>query len=706
MKRIAIISPCLLPVPATLRGAVEGLRTRIIEDNERHRNYAIDLFTIDHEDATVPVYSCTNIIKVKPHKFTGISDRVLDKYYRTVHGKCAARTLDNIIVKTFSDRVSELKGGYDAVVIENMMSTACEIVRLCNGKYSFPVYFHMHNDIDIYRCPEQIRELVRFGVQFIAVSEYIKGQILKYDGNATVSVLYNGVDYSKYLKSDRRSEDLISFLYVGRIIREKGVKELAMAFTQALESADATQREKLRLTIVGFSEFDKGYEQEVRSLSDKCSNITCLDQVPAEEMSSLYDTADVVVMPTIDEEPFGLVALETMAKGIPLIVTDSGALPEVVGEGAQIVFRANGIVNNLSNAILKLAFDREYRENIAELGYDRAHSTGVFDINNYYNGFTQAIEKQEITDDDKISVVIPVYNVSGYLRRCVDSITTQTYRNIEIILIDDGSIDDSGFICDELAASDGRIKAIHQNNLGLSGARNTGLDNAAGRYIFFCDSDDYLAPEALDMMLCRLKTDHADIVACGIEKVFETDDSGNIRTELFTDTNPGRWSGRESVIQMMRSNNVCTTAWNKLYKTELFEGVRFPVGVYNEDEATTYKLLYRAGVVSFIPDGLYKYYQRNESIMHEDIENRYRFFMDAAIDRIDYFKERGETELEQHSRITLLEWIKYSYRNIEDKEKKIELVRIYKDNVNNGNAPSVMGTKKKMALLTWKYLRY
>ena len=706
MKRIAIITPCILPVPASMGGAVEGLITRIIEDNEQNRNYDIDLFTIDFKDEDAANYSCTNLIKVKPSKCSEIRDRILDKYYRTVSGKSSGRTLDGMIVKAFSDRLSRIQGDYDAVIIENMMSTACEIERLCKGRYEFPIYFHMHNDVDIYRSPDQIKELVRGGVQFIAVSEYIKSQILKCDKDAIVSILYNGVDLTRYDRSGKNSGNTISLLYAGRIIPGKGVKELVQAFKKGCESLDAEKRSRLKLTIVGFSGFDKGYEYKVKAIADKFANVECIDQVPAKEMPSVYDKADIVVMPTMDEEPFGTVALETMAKGIPLIVTDSGGLPEVVGDGAHLVSRAGDVITNLSEAILKISFDESYRKELSKKGYDRARSITAFDIKNYYSDFEMIIDVQEITDGDKISVIIPVYNVSSYIKTCVSSVTGQTYTNLEIILIDDGSTDGSGEICDELAASDNRIKVIHQENSGLSRARNTGLQNAAGRYIFFCDSDDYLQSDALERMLLRLKRDHADIVACGISNVFGSDKTIEVKQETFTDDKPGRWSGRESVIQMMRTNNVCTVIWNKLYKRELFDGIEFPPGVQNEDEATTYKILYKAGIVSYMPETFYRYYQRESSIMHEELKNRYKFFLEAALGRIEFFHENGDVELEQHSKISLLEWIKYCCRNIGDNEVKKQLVKIYRDNCSLNSAPSVMGVNKRIALLAWKYFRY
>lgn len=705
MKRIAIITPCLLPVPASKGGAVENLITRIIEDNERRSEFEIDLYTLSSDGIEDYVYANTNIIPLQQDMSGKVIDRILDKFYRTFSVRSSYRLFDEIITKKFRENIEQDGFIYDAVIIENMMSTACKIVELCKDHYDFPIFFHMHNDVDLYRSPSQIEELVKYGVRFIAVSEYIKNKILKYEPKAVVSVLYNGVDVSYDAKTSACDDGTTTFLYAGRIIPGKGVKELLEAFTKVIESNGCVDRGKLRLIIAGFSGFDRKYERNILKTADKYDEITCINQVSSKDMSALYDKADVVVMPTIDEEPFGLVALETMAKGIPLIVTNSGALPEVVGDGALIVDKNHNFVKNLSDTILKTFFDKKITNKLSECAYKRAHADHRFDINSYFSCFAEIIKPSELKETDKISVIIPVYNVFPYIERCLNSVVEQTYSNLEIILINDGSTDGSGEICDKYAGTDKRIHVIHQDNQGLSAARNAGIDNATGDYIFFCDSDDYLAKDALEKLIKKLKTDNDDITACGIMSICDKGGTSFVE-EVLTDLTPGRWSGTQSVIQMMRSNNIYTVAWNKLYKRELFKDIRFPIGVKNEDEATTYKLLYKAKIVSYIPDALYKYFQREASIMHEDLENRYGFFIDAIRDRIAYFHDLGEYDLEKHSRITLLEWIKYTYRNISDKEKKYELLGIYNENLSLDNAPDVMGIKKQMALILWKYIRY
>ena len=702
MKRIAIITPCILPVPATKGGAVEELITRIVEENENRCKLEIDLFSVA-SDKESGYYEYTHLIKLKRDFKCLFIDRIFDKYYRSIEKASTFRMMDRIIIDAFSDRIKNDGIKYDAVIIENMMSTACRIAEICIGCYSFPIFFHMHNDIDIYRSPEQLNKLVRHGVRFVAVSEYIKSQILKYSSDAIVSVLYNGVDLSKYKRVHSRNEKTV-ILYAGRIIPSKGVKELVSAFNNIIEHSKIANKNRLKLVVAGFSGLDKKYEKVIKQIANNCNSIVCLNQISSDEMPYLYEKADVVVMPTKNEEPFGLVALEAMAMGKTLIVTNSGALPEVVRDGALIINKNEQFTNNLEKGIIISLIDKKLTTKLSDYAYKRAHEEKRFDIKNYYDGFVRVIEPDMITESDKISIIVPVYNVKDYLKKCVLSLIRQTYTNIEIILVDDGSTDGSEKLCDELAVADSRIKVIHQVNCGLSGARNSGIDNATGKYLFFCDSDDYLEYNALEMLLNNLKAQDADVVACGIEKIYN--DETCKEPEQFTNNIPGRWSGHESIIQMMRNNNICTVVWNKLYKFELFDGIRFPLGVKNEDEATIYKVLYNAKIVSYIPDTLYNYFQRDSSIMHENIKDRYRFFINAIVDRIVFFHVKGEYELEQHSRITLLDGIKYAYRNISNKDEKYKLLGLYNKNISWKNAPAVMGKKKQMALLLWKYLKY
>lgn len=699
MKKIAIIAPLILPVPAVEGGAVEGLITRIIIDNETRRNFQIDLYTINDERYDISNYQYTDIITIDESVVKKTIDKATDSIYRRAKRFSSIRLIDSILINCFSKKIEEYDEPYAAIVVENHMSTALKILEFCNGRYEIPIFFHMHNNVDIYRSPQYIRKLVKYGVQFIAVSKYIKSEIINIDKNAVVHVLYNGIDLEECRKLSDFRPLASKLLYSGRIIPAKGVREMLIAFIKLLETLDIEERSKLKLDIIGFSQKNTKYEKDAMRLAASYpENITCKKKMAHVDILDKYLEYDAVIMPTINMEPFGLVALEALGNGIPLVTTNSGALPEVVGDAALIVDKERNVVEHLKEALGKVIFDKKLRKELSDKGYRRVKSIPEFDIKNYYRGFSVILDPH-INAKEKISVIVPVYNVEEYLERCVDSIIGQDYGNIEIILVDDGSTDSSGSICDRYLCADNRIKVIHQDNLGLSAARNTGLKEAVGNFIFFCDSDDYIEPKTLSTMARVMARDNADIVACGIRLVGD-------ENALFTTPRCGKWSGHEAVIQMMRTNNICSVAWNKLYKRTLFNDVKYPVGALHEDEATTYKLLFNSGIVSYIPTPFYNYYKRTNGIMSGKISDRSRFFIEAIEDRIRFFEESDDKELVNHSRITLLDGIKYAYRNSMDDKQKNILLKKYRSKVNIYNVPKEMGVLKAVSLLMWKCIQY
>lgn len=696
MKSVAVITPCILQVPAVKGGAVEELITHLIKSNESSESLAIDLYSIADDSYSIFSYKNTNIIQIFSSEIDFKIDKLIDAFNRRILSS-AIRLLDNKILQAFRDRLSELDKEYDAVIVENQMSTALKIAELRNTGYGFPIYFHMHNDIDVYRSPQYLRKLVDDGVQFIAVSEYIKSQILKYAPNALVHILYNGIDFSSYKLVSPKAHKNTRFLYAGRVIYEKGVLQLIDAFEQA--DTDAT------LDIVGFSDKPTRYEKKVLNKARKShKQISCQGRLLTNQMAEKYNDYDVVVMPTIAEEPFGLVALETIAKGLPLITTNSGALPEVVQDMAVIVDKNNEFITKLADAIEYFSKESNRLQWVGKNVGNLARKKVEFDIGKYYDKLVSFLETPDLKGI-LVSIIVPVYNIENYICRCIESIINQTHSNIEIILVDDGSTDKSSTFCQEYAAKDSRIKVIHQSNNGLSAARNTGIDNACGEYIFFVDGDDCIESNAIsDMLKAAFKTG-ADIVACGFSHVTEGFFDGTSPEIKFTSTNPGIWGGANSVVQMMTTNNICTVAWNKLYKRSLFEDVRYPVGKLHEDEYTTYKLLYKSRIVTYLPNTYYKYYQRSEGIMAADICGRYRDYLDAIWERIDFFNSKDNLRLAAYSRITLLDYIKYVYRNTNDKQLKKHLSKEYKYLLDYG-APKVEGIKKRFAIWLWNYIKY
>lgn len=187
-----------------------------------------------------------------------------------------------------------------------------------------------------------------------------------------------------------------------------------------------------------------------------------------------------------------------------------------------------------------------------------------------------------------ISVVVPVYNVEQYLDQCIESIVEQTYSNLEIIIVNDGSTDCSGEKCDAWSEKDIRIKVVHQNNKGLSGARNTGIDLATGRYITFIDSDDYIEKNMIQYLYQLIVENAAQISVCQTSVVSESGEKIENDIQTVTHTIHGN---RECMEQFFVSNSIDTVAWGKLYLTELFQNVRYTEKKYHEDVFTTYKLI-------------------------------------------------------------------------------------------------------------------
>lgn len=218
---------------------------------------------------------------------------------------------------------------------------------------------------------------------------------------------------------------------------------------------------------------------------------------------------------------------------------------------------------------------------------------------------------------EKISVIVPVYNVEKYLSKCVDSIINQTYHNLEIILVDDGSPDRCGEICDEYATKDNRIKVIHKKNGGLSDARNAGIEVAEGGYIAFVDSDDYIASDMMDVLYHRLIKDGSDMALCNFkyidekgEEIEERKNKSPIKDEVIT--------GIDGMKKLSQDKNwYYVIAWNKLYKKEIFDNIRFPKGKIHEDEFVIHHIMHACKRISCVALELYYYLQRQGSIMSQ-----------------------------------------------------------------------------------------
>lgn len=233
---------------------------------------------------------------------------------------------------------------------------------------------------------------------------------------------------------------------------------------------------------------------------------------------------------------------------------------------------------------------------------------------------------------DKISIIVPVYKVENYINRCVSSLLGQTYGNIEIILVDDGSPDKCPQICDKWREKDSRIKVVHKKNGGLSDARNVGLKYATGEYICFVDSDDWVADTFVEKLYRMICNSGVQISAIGIQEMCEEE----IKTERQENSDIYIYIGEQAIKELFSNETYANYAWNKMYRRRLFDGITYPVGRKMEDLGTTYKLIIKAENIAYSSEKLYYYFQRENSILHTvDRE----FYVDKLSLSLERYKE-------------------------------------------------------------------
>lgn len=296
--------------------------------------------------------------------------------------------------------------------------------------------------------------------------------------------------------------------------------------------------------------------------------------------------------------------------------------------------------------------------------------------------------------NELVSVIVPVYKVEDLLERCVDSILNQTYQNLQVILVDDGSPDRCGNICDAYAAQDARVEVIHQTNAGLSGARNAGLARARGTFVTFVDSDDWIHAEMLSH-LHQLAHDHdADVVVCEhIQTDTEFVDSDTVRGSVHGMTNV-------ETMRAMLSPRAPTwiVAWGKLYRSDLFDSIRFPIGRFHEDAFTTHQVLFKARKVVLTEAPYYYYWQRSGSIMASRFDSEKRAHArEACRARASFLQSVG---LRTEARMTYRRafWMGLSdIRRLEHtgetntiREIAREMPRLAQDMRRNGESPLVL----------------
>ena len=281
---------------------------------------------------------------------------------------------------------------------------------------------------------------------------------------------------------------------------------------------------------------------------------------------------------------------------------------------------------------------------------------------------------EEKMKDELVSIIIPVYNAEKYLEECLESVVNQTYHNLEIILIDDGSTDKSGKICDEYAQKDSRIKVIHKQNEGISQARNIGIEMAKGEYIQFVDSDDYVDLDLVETAYSLARKNEADIVCFSHYTVKESENEIIQESEDILKV----LSPMEALKELLLDRKIRNFPWEKLWKRKLFDGIVFPVGKPYEDIATCGKMFEKANKVVYYGCPKYYYRLRKGSISHTPSPELSIYYINTVEEMANHL--RRHKELEQYCDFSIVSTVVrihndmaiYNIENLENNPRIIE----------------------------------
>lgn len=315
-----------------------------------------------------------------------------------------------------------------------------------------------------------------------------------------------------------------------------------------------------------------------------------------------------------------------------------------------------------------------------------------------------------------VTVIIPIYKAEKYLDRCIISVVHQTYQNLEIILIDDGSPDLCPELCDKWAQKDNRIRVIHQANRGISEARNVGIANANGKYILMVDSDDYLYDGMVEVLYKALTTEDSDLAICDFQKGIEESFDFSYDSEISVEVIDGEtalyriYLGDEKALQYV-------APWGKLYKKKLFDKIQYPESKIFEDIFVTHQLLFRCEKIAVIPQKLTYYFQNPTSIMNSKFHVGKLDYLPALKQRIDFFQEHHLKKLQEIAYEEYLHALIWEYSRVNDllgdKEQMKYIVLCYRTVYKYGYASKrypkenaiflgVFNLNPKFIILYWK----
>lgn len=272
-----------------------------------------------------------------------------------------------------------------------------------------------------------------------------------------------------------------------------------------------------------------------------------------------------------------------------------------------------------------------------------------------------------------ISIIVPIYKVETYLSRCVDSVLSQTYADYDLILVDDGSPDCCGAICESYAAHDSRIRVIHRENGGLSAARNSGiewaLNNSDSEFITFIDSDDWIHPRYLELLTQAITKTGLSVAVSSFRRTEHDGDLPELSSEI-----------RPAIINTesfyCRDKTTATVAWGKLYRKEDFKQIRYPEGKIHEDELTTYKLLFKYSEIALVEQPLYQYFQNQQGIMRSGWNPKHNAEIEGVQEQLQYFLNHNLPKAATYAAKVYLTSI---YRNLQQAKRNVQFSRQSKD---------------------------
>lgn len=305
----------------------------------------------------------------------------------------------------------------------------------------------------------------------------------------------------------------------------------------------------------------------------------------------------------------------------------------------------------------------------------------------------------------KISIIVPVYNVEKYFKNCIESILNQTFKDFELILVNDGSTDSSGDICNEYAKKDDRIKVIHQGNKGQASARNRGLDIARGKYIGFVDSDDTIHPRMYEILYKSIKDSYSKIVISNYKDVYNQD---NLEYDDIKDIKMDEINNIDIINRLYDSEvwTLLVVPWNKLYSREIFDGVRYPEGRIIEDEAIIHELLYKSKKLLYIDIKLYNYLHREGSTTSNKSLKKKIDWILALSDRMKFLNKVGLDNIYNKTTIIYINTFFKTYNSLIESNDydKLLLNKLRNDFISNIKLLMKLKSQTTKSKLLWLVL--